>query len=140
MKKFFKNYKQTFILLASLIVGCLVGLILKEKAMILNPFGELFMNLMFVLIVPLIFLTVCTSIAKIKTPKRVGKLLSTIVMVFLLTSVVALVIGLATTLLVPLVKTDSYSVVMEQTSEVTDNTLELNILERTVSAISTNDF
>lgn len=140
MKKFFKNYKQTFILLASLIVGCLVGLILKEKAMILNPFGELFMNLMFVLIVPLIFLTVCTSIAKIKTPKRVGKLLSTIVIVFLLTSVVALVIGLATTLLVPLVKTDSYSVVMEQTSEVTDNTLELNILERTVSAISTNDF
>ena len=70
MKKFLKNYKQTILLLGSLVVGCIVGLILKEKATVFNPFGELFMNLMFVLIVPLIFLTVCTSIAKIKTPKR----------------------------------------------------------------------
>ncbi len=140
MKKFLKNYKQTILLLGSLVVGCIVGLILKEKATVFNPFGELFMNLMFVLIVPLIFLTVCTSIAKIKTPKRLGKLLSSIVFVFLITSIVALIIGLATTLFVPLVKTDSYTMVMEQTYETEDTELELNLLERTVSAISTNDF
>ena len=46
MKSFFKNYKQTIILLASIIIGAIVGLIFKEDAKVLSPFGDIFINLM----------------------------------------------------------------------------------------------
>ena len=73
MKKVWKNYKQTIILLMALVIGAVVGLVFGEKASVLSPLGDLFLNMMFVIIVPLIFLTITTSIAKIKQPKRVGK-------------------------------------------------------------------
>ncbi len=140
MKKIWKNYKQTIILLSSLVIGGIVGMILKEKATILNPFGELFMNMMFILIVPLVFLTLSTSIAKIKQPKRLGRLLRTIVGVFIFTSIIALIVGLITTYSFKLVNQDSYSTIMNEMSESGDTKIELNILSRTVEAISTNDF
>lgn len=140
MKKFLKNYKQTIILLSSLVIGTIIGLIFKEDASILNPFGELFMNMMFILIVPLVFLTISTSIASVKSPKRVSKLLKTIVLVFVITSMVALVVGLVTSFAIPLVSNENTSSIMENLGSESPEKTELNIIERTVSVISTNDF
>ena len=76
MKKVWKNYKGTILLLLGVIIGGILGLIFKEKVTVLKPLGDLYMNLMFVIIVPLIFLTITVSIAKIKEPKRLGKVLN----------------------------------------------------------------
>ena len=46
MKKFIKNYKSTIILLAAIILGAVVGLIFGEKASVLSPLGDLFINLL----------------------------------------------------------------------------------------------
>ena len=46
MKKFLSNYKSTIILLVAIIVGAFVGIIFQEKATILSPFGDLFLNLL----------------------------------------------------------------------------------------------
>ena len=97
MKNFLKNYKSTVILLVAIIVGAIVGIIFKEKATVLSPLGDIFLNLLLVIIVPLIFLTITTSIAKMKTPKRLGKIMVTIVGVFVATSIVAVLVGLLTT-------------------------------------------
>lgn len=141
MKKFWSNYKQTIILLAALIIGAIVGLVYGEKAAVLSPFGDLFMNLMFVIIVPLIFLTITTSIAKIKQPKRLGKVITTIFGVFIVTTLVSVVIGLVTTFTFELVNPkDSAAIVATLTSDAETEKVELNILERTVQAISTGDF
>ena len=51
MKSFFKNYKSTIILLFAIIIGAIVGVIFKEKAAVLSPLGDLFLNLMFIIIV-----------------------------------------------------------------------------------------
>jgi len=67
MKKFLSNYKSTIILLAAIIVGAIIGIIFQEKAAVLKPLGDLFLNLLLVIIVPLIFLTITTSITKMKT-------------------------------------------------------------------------
>ena len=72
MKKIWKNYKTMIILVLSMIIGAICGLIFKEKAAIVKPFGDLFLNLMFVIIAPLIFLTITLAVAKIKQPKRLG--------------------------------------------------------------------
>ena len=86
MKKIFKNYKSTIIMFISVIVGTLIGVIFKEKATILKPFGTLFINLLLTIIVPLIFLTLSTSIGKMKEPKRLGKILITIIGIFVLSN------------------------------------------------------
>jgi Na+/H+-dicarboxylate symporter len=142
VKKIFKNYKSTIILLLSIIIGGMVGLIFKEKASVLNPFGTIFLNLMFVIIVPLIFLTITTSIAKIKEPKRLGKIMTSIVVVFIVTSLISCIVGLLTTYSFELVSSsDSQNI--KDSLEITDETNEveeLNILERTADVLTVNDF
>ena len=55
MKKFISNYKSTIILIVAIIVGAIVGIIFQEKATVLKPLGDIFLNLLLVVIVPLIF-------------------------------------------------------------------------------------
>ena len=82
MKKFLSNYKSTIILLVAIIVGSIIGIIFKEKATILSPLGDLFLNLLLVIIIPLIFLNITTAISKMKQPKRLGKIIGSILLVF----------------------------------------------------------
>ena len=142
MKKFLSNYKSTIILLVAIIVGAIVGIIFQEKATILSPFGDLFLNLLLVIIVPLIFLTITTSIAKMQTPKRLGKIMVTIVCVFLLTSIIAVLIGFASTYFVKLVDPEDGNQIRAALEESTGESEEeeLSILDRTVSLVTVNDF
>ena len=143
MKEFFKHYGQTVILLLSIIIGAIIGLIWKEGATVLSPFGDIFLNLMFVIIVPLVFLTISTSIARIKQPKRLGKIMGSIVLVIVITSIIAVVVGLLSTFFVKLVNVEDGKAILESlenSSEEVEEAEELNILERTVSAITVSDF
>ena len=142
MKKFLSNYKSTIILLVAIIVGAIVGIIFQEKATILSPFGDLFLNLLLVIIVPLIFLTITTSIAKMQTPKRLGKIMVTIVCVFLLTSIIAVLVGFASTYFVKLVNPEDGERIRAALEEDIGDTEqeELSILDRTVSLLTVNDF
>ena len=142
MKEFFKHYGQTVILLLSIIIGAIIGLIWKEGATVLSPFGDIFLNLMFVIIVPLVFLTISTSIARIKQPKRLGKIMGSIVLVIVITSIIAVLIGLLSTFFVKLVDVEDGEAILASLEENSEEeaTEDLNILERTVSAITVSDF
>ncbi len=141
MKLLWKNYKQTILLLLSLVIGAIIGIVSKEKAVLLSPFGDLFMNMMFVIIIPLIFLTITTSIAKIKKPKRLSKVIITTFVVFLVTSLVACLVGLISTYSVRLVNTKDSTKIMENLkTDISNEKENMNILKRTVEAISVNDF
>ena len=143
MKEFFKHYGQTVILLLSIIIGAIVGLIWKEGATVLSPFGDIFLNLMFIIIVPLVFLTISTSIAKIKQPKRLGKIMGSIILVIIITSIIAVAIGLLSTFFIKLVDVEDGKTILaslEENSEEVKETEGLNILQRTVSAITVSDF
>lgn len=140
MKKILKNYKSTIILLGAIIIGTIVGLVMGEKANILSPLGDLFINLLLVIIVPLIFLTISTSIGKINQPKRLGKILTSIVIVFIITSLISVLIGVASTRFSLVDVDDKEKIIETLSSDVEEESEELNILDRTVSAISTDDF
>ena len=141
MKKFLKNYKSTLILLASIIIGTIVGLIFGEKATVLSPFGDLFLNMLLVIIVPLIFLTISTSIGKMKQPKRIGKILTTIILVFAFTSIVSVFVGIVSTKSFRLVDVKDEAAIKEVLKGAEEITNEdVNFLERTVEAVSVNDF
>lgn len=143
MKKFLSNYKSTIILLVAIIVGAIVGIIFKEKATIVKPLGDLFLNLLLVVVVPLIFLTITTSVSKMKTPKRLGKIVATIIGVFVFTSIIAVLIGFLSTYFVKLVEPEDGEQIrasLEQTTEETEDTEELTIADRTVQLLTVDDF
>ena len=143
MKKFLSNYKSTIILLVAIIVGSIIGIIFKEKATILSPLGDLFLNLLLVIIVPLIFLNITTAISKMKQPKRLGKIILSILAVFIITSIIAVLIGFASTYFVKLVDTEDGEKIKGTLEEIVDEEVteeDMTIADRTVSLLTVNDF
>lgn len=140
MKKIIKNYKSTLILLGSVVIGAICGLIFKEKAEIVKPLGDLFLNLLLVIIVPLIFFTITSSISKMNEKKRLSKILISTIVIFLITSVVAVLFGFLTTAKINLVNPENTETIKEVFDNTVEEGIELNILERTVSVLSTNSF
>ena len=144
MKKLLSNYKSTIILLVSIIIGAIVGFIFKEKATVLSPLGDIFLNLLLVVITPLIFLTITTSISKMKSPKRLGKIVGATFLVFIITSIIAVLIGFASTYFIKLVKPEDGEKIKQSLQETTDEEAqeneEIGILKRTASLLTVNDF
>ncbi len=147
MKKFLSNYKSTIILLVAIIVGAIVGIVFQEKATILSPLGDLFLNLLLVIVVPLIFLTITTSISKMQQPKRLGKIMITIIGVFLFTSIIAVIVGFASIYFVKLVNPEDgeqirasleETVASEEETETEEE--EMSIADRIVNLLTVNDF
>ena len=122
-----------------------MGVIFKEKAAVLSPLGDLFLNLMFIIIVPLVFLNISTAIAKMAQPKRFGKIMVGIISVFIITSIVAVIIGLISTLPIKLVSTEDGEQIKSSLEEITSSDSEeskdeTSILQRTVNTLTVNDF
>ncbi len=141
MKKFIKNYKSSLILIMSIIIGTIVGLIFKDKATVLSPLGDIFLNLLLIIIVPLIFLTLSTSIGKMKQPKRIGKILSTILLIFVITSLISVLVGVLVTKSVKLIDVDYQDNIKESLDiSIEESNEEVNFLQRTVNTITVNDF
>ena len=136
MKKFLKFYRSSMGLILSMIIGLIIGFIFKEEATILTPLGNLFINLLSSIIIPLIFTTITLAIAKIK-PKVVGKLLKNIVIVFVFMSLVAVTTGIISTHIYEFVSSDNK---IELNSEVNDSAQEIGFIEKAVNMISVNDF
>ena len=141
MKNFIRNYKSTFILVIATIVGVVVGLLFDGVGLIFKPLGDAFINLLLVIIVPLIFLTITTSISKMSSPKRLGKIMVTTVVMFIVTSLVAVIVGFSTTYNIQLIDVDDTSHISSiiESDEAVENS-ELSILERTVDVLTVRSF
>lgn len=142
MKNVWKTYKQTIILLGAIIIGAICGIIFKEQTKVVEPFGDIYINLMFVIIIPIIFLTISTSISKMKQPKRLGKIMTSTILVIIITSIIAVLVGLASTYFFKLVETEDAELIKAGFSEEVDETSEdeKTILDRTVEAVTVSDF
>ena len=140
MKKIWKNYKSTIILLLSIIIGTIVGLIFKEKACVLSPLGDIFLNLMFVIIVPLIFLTITSSIIKMENPKRLGKIMITILIVFAVMSIIAALIGVLSSYTIKLIDSKDINNLTNLLNQDAVISEEVNILQKTANLLTVNDF
>ena len=136
MKKIWKNYKSTIILLLSIIIGTIIGLIFKEKACILSPLGDIFLNLMFVIIVPLIFLTITSSIIKMENPKRLGKIMITILIVFAVMSIIAALIGVVSSYTIKLIDSKDINNLTNLLNQDVVISEEVNILQKTANLLT----
>ncbi|HHW69547.1 MAG TPA: dicarboxylate/amino acid:cation symporter [Tenericutes bacterium] len=131
--KFYKAYRFPLILLLSIILGSIIGVIYGEDATILKPFGDIFLNLMYTVVVPLVFFSISSSIANMVNMKRLGKILKYMFIVFFITSAIAAVVMLVVLKLIdPVAGT---KIVLENT-----DVEKLSLLDQIVKAITVNDF
>ena len=91
-KSVMKNYAFLAILLGAMVLGCLVGWLFPDFAAVIKPLGTVFINMMFCVVVPLVFASISTSVACTKSRKRAGKIMGTTVGTFVVTGAIAAVI------------------------------------------------
>lgn len=135
MKKIFKNYKTTILLLISMFVGLIIGLVFKEKCEVLKPFGNLFINLLSTIVVPLVFTTITLSIASISS-KRVFKVLRNTIIVFVVMSLISVLFGIIGSYSYKFVSSENNITLSEETT----NNEDTNYLEKTIDTLSVSDF
>lgn len=73
MKAILKNYRFPIILLSSVIIGSILGISMGTQAEVIKPLGDIFLNLMFTLVVPLVFFATTSAIANMGSGQRFKK-------------------------------------------------------------------
>ena len=81
-------------ILVGLVLGTLVGSLLGERAAWLAPVGDLFINAIKMLIVPLVFSTLVVGITGMRDPQAMGRIGLRTVAIYLLTTAFAIALGL----------------------------------------------
>ena len=132
-KSFWKTYRFSIILLLSVILGCVLGIVLENKAMVIKPFGTIFINMLYTIVVPLVFFTISSSIANMVSLRRLGKILKYVFIVFIITSLISAIVMLFTIKIFNPV--GNASITLTAGSEEV-----LSIADQIVSAITVTDF
>lgn len=99
-KNFFKKYFP-LILLGGIAIGSIIGLIFGEKAQVLKPLGDIFLNLMFTIVVPMVFVSITSAVGSMVDMKRLGKILGSTVLIFIVTGLIAAVFVIVTVNIFP---------------------------------------
>ena len=115
MKKFMKNYGFIITMLIGIVAGCIVGAIfpavkdaegnyISQGARILEPLGTVFINLMFCIVVPMVFCSICSAIANMDSMKKAGKIMGVTVATFSITAGIAAILMYIVCRIFPLVQ------------------------------------
>lgn len=88
MKKIWSSYKSSFILLGCMVLGGVVGAFWGPGASVLTPWANIFLNLLYCVVVPMIFVSLVSAIAGMQNMRKLGKLLAVLLVLFLITGIV----------------------------------------------------
>ncbi len=129
-----KAYRFPIILLCAIAVGCVIGAVMGKEALVLKPLGDLFINAMFMVVVPLVFTTICSAVASMSSMERLGKVMKSLVVVFLITGAVAAILMLVTVTLFP--PAQGANIQMQAAGEIQ----AFSTPDQIVKAFTTDDF
>ena len=101
LSPFLKSYGFSIILIISIIIGSFLGIIYKKDAIAFKPFGDIFLNLLFTSIIPLVFFSISSAVAGMTNFRRLGKIMSAMIFVFVITGLIASVIMVIGVVLYP---------------------------------------
>lgn len=77
------------LLLGGIAIGALIGIIAPSFGTKLKPLGDIFLNLMFTIVVPLVFASIASAVGTMANMKRLGKILGSTLLTFLATGAIA---------------------------------------------------
>ena len=127
MKNFLKNYGFLIFMLIGIVAGCIVGAawpvvydmndnVVDAGATVLEPLGTLFINLMFCVVVPMVFCSISSAVANMSNAKKAGKVMGVTLGTFFVTATIAAVIMYIVVSIFPLVSS-SYEAVEGEVGE-----------------------
>ena len=79
-----------------------MGLVFGKHVEIIKPLGDIFLNLLFTAIIPLIFFTIASSISNLEKTEKLGKLFVIVIGVFLSTVIISAVLMIVSVLVFPI--------------------------------------
>ena len=103
-KSITKNYAFLAVMLAAMVLGCIAGwlfpaavdgdggVISGTGATVLKPLGTVFINMMFCIVVPMVFASISSAVANMESRQRAGKIMGVTVLTFVVTGAIAAVI------------------------------------------------
>ncbi|OCB01247.1 dicarboxylate/amino acid:cation symporter [Clostridium beijerinckii] len=139
--KFLKNYKSSLILVLSILLGGAIGIIMGDKAKIFAPLGNLFLNLIFTMLVPIVFFSIASAIANMDKSKRLGRIFIITLITFGSTAIISGIIGVISfKMFNPAVGLDPSMFNNLMATNSIDTPKSVGVLEKIVSSISVGDF
>ena len=101
MDSILKNYSNILLLLLGIFVGSIFGIFFPETVSFLKPIGDIFLNLLFVTVVPMVYFAVSNSIANVSNQGNFGKTIFAMIFTFLLFIVIAALYAIGIVYLFP---------------------------------------
>ena len=83
MQQVLKNYSGILLLLLGISIGSIIGIVSPSLVEYIKPLGDIFLNLLFVSVVPLVFFAVANSISSLEQQSKFGKIIATMAFTFL---------------------------------------------------------
>ncbi len=80
---FYKNYSNIILLLIGIVLGSFVGIFAPTYVQYLKPIGDIFLNLLFVTVIPLVFFAIVSAISGIEQQNQLGKTIGIMALTFL---------------------------------------------------------
>ena len=84
-----KNYGFSLLLIGSVLIGALIGILFQKSATALKPLGDIFLNLLFTAVVPLVFFSISSAVAGMSDLRRLGRILLWMVLIFIGTGILS---------------------------------------------------
>ncbi|MGL4364408.1 MAG: dicarboxylate/amino acid:cation symporter [Bacteroidales bacterium] len=84
-----KAYRFSIILIVFVLFGSILGSFMGKNAEVLKPLGDIFLNLLFTAVVPLVFFSIASAVSNITDGLRLGKILGSMLAVFIATGIIA---------------------------------------------------
>jgi len=135
-KTFIQNYGSILLLLLGIGIGSLIGVFFPHFVNNLKPIGDIFLNLLFVSVIPLVFFAIASSVANIEGDSVLGRIIGMMSLVFVIGIVVAGVTSVIFLYLFPV----SSDLPIEQAKEIIDTATQDSWGEKMVRFLTVSEF
>ena len=128
-KSFLKNNWFMLTMVLGMVAGAITGW-LWPGATVLEPLGTIFINMMFCVVVPMVFFSISSAVANMVSAKKAGKVMGVTVVTFLCTAAIAAVIMYIIVRIIPVVPVGFEPVETADATEISIPTLIVNFFTK----------
>jgi len=101
MGNWLKNYTGMFWLIGGITAGSIAGVIFGKQAEVVKPIGDIFLNLLFVAVIPLVFFAIASAIANLQGAQKLSRIMGIMTAVFLGTVIISALLTIIAVWLFP---------------------------------------
>ncbi len=116
-KSIARNYLFLSILLSCMVAGAVTGWVAPKFSHAIAFLGTMFINMMFCIVVPMVFASIAGAVANTESRQRAGKIMSTTIITFVVTGAIAAVIMFVLMKMMPPVLTPWKNIPSKQIGE-----------------------